>query len=137
AGMNTRTVHAPNAEVNVTPMLDVLLVLLIIFMAVTIQVHRTMDVVLPIPCTGTCKGETPIVLEVLPGPEYRVNRKPVAVNEFLEYLAGVYRGRPEKTIQVAGDPSARYDDIVHAMDIARSAGIAVIGIAPKESYLAR
>jgi biopolymer transport protein ExbD len=135
--MNARTAHAPNAEVNVTPMLDVLLVLLIIFMAVAIQVHRTLDVQLPVPCTGKCEGQTPIVLEVLPGPEYRVNQKPVPVNELPSYLAGVYRGRPDKIIQVAGYPSVRYADIVHAMDIAKSAGVDAIGIAPKESYLAR
>ena len=135
--MTSRHTDGPTSELNVTPMLDVLLVLLIIFMAVSIQVHRTIDVVLPVPCPGVCDGQPPIVLEVLPGPSYRVNQHPVANDQLHSYLVGLYRGRPEKIIQVAGSPSVRYDDVVHAMDIAKSAGVAAIGIAPKESYLRR
>jgi biopolymer transport protein ExbD len=135
--MTARRVDGPNFELNVTPMLDVLLVLLIIFMAVSIQVHRTIDAQLPVPCTGACDGQAPIVLEVLPGPAYRVNRRPVAADQLLPYLLGVYRGRHDKIIQVAGYPAVRYDDVVKAMDIAKSAGVDAIGIAPRELYLAR
>ena len=134
------TFHAsggPTSEMNVTPMLDVLLVLLIIFMAVTIQVHRTIDANLPVPCSGRCDGPQTIVLEVLPGPEYRVNQRPVATNQLLGYLLDVYRGRPEKIIQVAGYPNVRYADVVTAMDIAKSAGVVAIGIAPKDAVLSR
>jgi biopolymer transport protein ExbD len=127
--------RGPNFELNVTPMLDVLLVLLIIFMAVCIQVHRSIDVTLPIPCAGKCDGDTPIVLEVLPGPEYRVNQRSVPGSQLLQYLVGVYRGRPDRIIQVAGYPNVRYADVIAAMDIAKSAGVKAIGIAPKESYL--
>jgi biopolymer transport protein ExbD len=133
--MTARHTDGPTFELNVTPMLDVLLVLLIIFMAVSIQVHRTIDVVLPVPCAGVCDGQPPIVLEVLPGPAYRVNQRPVANDQLRSYLVGLYRGRPEKIIQVAGYPTVRYDDVVHAMDIVKSAGVAAIGIAPKESFL--
>ena len=134
------TFHAsggPTSEMNVTPMLDVLLVLLIIFMAVTIQVHRTIDANLPVPCPGKCDGPPTIVLEVLPGPEYRVNQRVVAANQLLGYLLDVYRGRPEKIIQVAGYPNVRYADVITAMDIAKSAGVAAIGIAPKDAFLSR
>ena len=131
--MTARGSDGPNFELNVTPMLDVLLVLLIIFMAAVIQIHRTIDVNLPVPCGGTCNtGDTPIVLEVLPGPAYRVNQKPIAASELLAYLRGIYNGRPDKIIQVAGQPTVRYDDIVHAIDIAKSAGVHAVGIAPKE-----
>ena len=53
----------PNAEPNVTSMIDVLLVLLIVFMTIVVQVHHTMDVQLPTPCSGVCGGDTPIILE--------------------------------------------------------------------------
>jgi biopolymer transport protein TolR len=135
--MKAPRTDGPTFELNVTPMLDVLLVLLIIFMSVSIQVHRTIDVVLPVPCAGVCDGQPPIVLEVLPGPSYRVNQHAVASDQLLSYLLGIYRGRPDKIIQVAGHPAVRYDDVVHAMDIAKSAGVTAIGIAPRESYLGR
>jgi len=122
---------------NVTPMLDVMLVLLIIFIAMSIRVHTTVDGVLPAPCTGACAGSTPIVLEVRPGPAYSINKSPVAQAELRDRLLGIYSGRPEKVIQIAGYPGASYQDVITAMDIARGAGISVLGIAPRESYLHR
>ena len=79
----------------------------------------------------------PIVLEVLPGPRYRINSSPVAQNRLRNELLGIYNGRPEKIIQVAGYPGASYQDVITAMDIARGAGVTVLGIAPRESYLNR
>jgi biopolymer transport protein TolR len=125
------------SELNVTPMLDVLLVLLIIFMAASIRVHLTMDGELPIACAAACGRTNSIVLEVLPGPAYRVNKAPVAREALREKLLSIYAARPEKIIQLAGYPGTTYQDVVSAMDIARSAGVRVIGIAPKDTYLPR
>jgi biopolymer transport protein ExbD len=115
----------------------VLLVLLIIFMAASIRVHVTMDGQLPLACAGACEGTSSIVLEVLPGPAYRVNKTPVPVDALRERLASIYSTRPEKIIQIAGYTGATYQDVVSAMDIAKSAGIAIVGIAPKDAYLPR
>lgn len=127
--MDTRSI--PNAEPNVTPMIDVLLVLLIVFMMVAVQVHRSIDVQLPEPCTGSCASVPPIVLEVLPGPSYRLNQRSLTEATLLPELTATYRGRPDKTIQVAGHAGVRYSDVVTAMDVAKSAGATVIGIVPK------
>ena len=128
----------PNSELNVTPMLDVLLVLLIIFMAGSIRVHRTVDAQLPEACVGACtNGSVPIVLEVLPGPAYRINKAPVAAGALEHTLADIFAPRPEKIIQVAGYPGTTYQDVVTAMDVARMAGVRAIGIPPKDSYLAQ
>src|SRR5688572_33480235 len=118
-----------SSELNVTPMLDVLLVLLVIFMA-SVQRRRTMDVSLPAPCTGSCRGGTPIVLEVLPHNEFRLNSAPLAARDLERRLHAVYSGRPDKVLQVAGSRTARYQDVMWAMDVARSAGVRVIGIPP-------
>ena len=123
----------PTSEVNVTPMLDVLLVLLIIFMSVTVQVHRSVDAVLPEECSGVCGEGSQIVLEVLPGPTYRINQTPVASSELAAQLRGIYKDRPEKIIYVSGDRRSRYQDVVTAMDVAKSAGVRVLSIAPKSS----
>ena len=121
----------PTSEVNVTPMLDVLLVLLIIFMAVTVQVHRTVDAQLPEECFGACDSTgKPIVLEVLPGPTYRINRAPVSPAELTTRLRAIFDDRPEKIIYVSGDRRSRYQEVVTAMDVAKTAGVRVLSIAP-------
>ena len=116
-------------------MIDVLLVLLIVFMTAVMQVHRTMDVQLSQPCAGACVGAEQIVLEVQPGPTYRINQRVVAREELARRLMDIYGSRREKIIQLAGYPGVRYDDVVAAMDVAKSAGVRVIGIAPRSSYL--
>ena len=123
----------PTSEVNVTPMLDVLLVLLIIFMAVTVQIHRTLDAVLAEECSGACGEGSQIVLEVLPGPTYRINQTPVAPSELPARLRAIYGNRPEKVIYVAGDRRSRYQDVINAMDVAKGAGVRVLSIPPKSS----
>jgi biopolymer transport protein ExbD len=124
-----------NAEPNVTPMIDVLLVLIIVFMIANIRVRMTMDAVLPIDCAGACEtaANTQIVLEVLPGPAYRVNGTLVgAGGNLLARIEQLYRGRPDKIIYVAGRPGVHYEDVIDAMDIAKAAGVRVIGIPPKD-----
>jgi biopolymer transport protein ExbD len=135
--MTTPTRAAFSTEPNVTPMIDVLLVLLIVFMVAAVQVRRTMDVQMSQPCTGTCDGSSSIVLEVLPGPSYRINKSAVAPNDLVARLSEIYTPRPDKVIQIAGHPGMSYDAVMRAMDIAKSVGVVAIGIAPRESYLRR
>lgn len=135
--MTVRSAPLCNAEPNVTPMIDVLLVLLIVFMMLAVQMHKSIDVQLPQPCGGTCASDVPIVLEVLPGPAYRLNQRAIAASSLLSELAEVYRGRPDKIIQVAGSAGVRYDDVVRAMDVAKSAGVTAIGVIPKSLSPAR
>ena len=125
-----KAVLPQSSEINVTPMLDVLLVLLVTFMAAVVPFHRTVDVSLPVPCTGSCEGAPTIVLEVSPGPTYRVNRTPVAPGTLAATLRGVYTNRPDKTIQIASGAGVSYQTIVDAIDVAKSAGVVIVGIAP-------
>lgn len=127
----------PPAEPNVTPMIDVLLVLLIVFMLAVVRVHRTMDVQLPQPCQTACTAGDAIVLEVLPGPSFRLNGAGVEPGKLRDRLTAVYAGRPNKTIEVAGARGVRYDDVMSAMDIAKFAGVTVIGITPRAAVAPR
>jgi biopolymer transport protein TolR len=129
--MSSSTRVVPSAEPNVTPMIDVLLVLLIVFMVAVVQVHHSMDVVLPEACAAGCEGGDAIVLEILPGPEYRLNGSPIPRSGLRERLTSAYAGRPSKIIQVAGVRGVRYDEVMSAMDVAKSAGVKVIGIMPR------
>jgi biopolymer transport protein ExbD len=122
-------------EINVTPMIDVLLVLLIIFMMVIPMSRKAIDLQLPDPTPDNSpQGPPPsqIVLEVLPGNVYKVNSQPIGKNELQKRLKEIYDPRPEKIIFVKGDPAVKYSDVIWAMDAARGAGVKVIGVPPKD-----
>lgn len=122
-----------NSELNVTPMLDVMLVLLVIFMAASVAMHHTVDVSLPQPCADVCEGPGPITLEVLPGPSYRLNGTAIPRVALAATLRQVYVSRPEKIMYVAGQPGVTYEAVVDVIDMARSNGVRVIGISPKSA----
>jgi biopolymer transport protein TolR len=116
-----------NRDPNVVPMIDLLLVLLIIFMLYAIQQRMALDLQLPQEVAGEGVGPS-IVLDVLPGPRYALNRTAVAPEALAAELTRVFAGRPEKVLFVRGDRTVRYQDIVHAFDIARGAGVPVTGV---------
>src|SRR5437868_3450576 len=89
-------------DINVTPFLDILLVLLITFLA-AMTARKTMDAQLPVPCGAACMTDTaPIILEVLGDGSFLLNAHPVAAEALLARLQGIFNGRPEKILQVAG-----------------------------------
>jgi biopolymer transport protein TolR len=122
-------------DINVTPMIDVLLVLLIIFMMVIPMSRKAIDLQLPDPTPDdTNSGPPPsqIVLEVLPGNVYKVNSQQIAKNDLAKKLKEIYDPRPEKIMFVKGDPAVKYSDVIWAMDVARGSGVKVIGMTPKD-----
>lgn len=123
-------------EPNVVPMIDILLVLLIIFMAALPSMRRAIDVQLPDP-TPPPKEEqqenTSIVLEILPGGLYSINKEQVDKAILGQRLREIYDPRPEKIIFIKGDPTVKYQDVLEAMDIARGSGVKVIGVPPKDA----
>ncbi len=130
AGQSGRLTNEPN----VTPMIDVLLVLLIIFMLVVPMSRKAIDLQLPDPTEQQSSATPPpqIVLEVLPGNKFAVNKEPLTKAALPARLKEIYDGRPEKVIFVKGDPKVKYSDVIYAMDIARGAGVKVIGVSPKD-----
>jgi biopolymer transport protein TolR len=122
-------------EINVTPMIDVLLVLLIIFMMVIPMSRKAIDLQLPDPTPNNePQGPQPsqIVMEVLPGNVFKINTQPVAKNDLAKKLKEIYDPRPDKIIFVKGDPAVKYSDVIWAMDMARGSGVKVIGMTPKD-----
>jgi biopolymer transport protein TolR len=122
-------------EINVTPMIDVLLVLLIIFMMVIPMSRKAIDLQLPDPSpSDTPQGPQPsqIVLEVLPGNVFKINTENVPPARLAARLKEIYDPRPDKIIFIKGDPTVKYHEVIHAMDVARGAGVKVIGATPKD-----
>ncbi len=121
-------------EPNVTPMIDVLMVLLIIFMVIVPTSRKAIDVQVPDPNPPqqtTQQDNTSIVLTVQKGGTYLINKE-AATNQTLgTRLQGIYNDRPDKVIFIKGDPDATYQDVIHAMDVARGSGVKIIGFVPK------
>ena len=125
------------AEINVTPFLDVLLVLIITFLA-AMSARQAMEAQLSKPCDVACASDGgSIVLEVLADGSYALNTQPVSAQRLLATLHATYDARPEKVLQVAGHRDASYQQVLSAMDAARTAGVTVIGIPPGDSHTVR
>jgi len=119
------------SEINVTPLVDIVLVLLIIFMVITPLLQQGYSVALPpTQPIDIATPEEQIVVSVMSDGSVRLGREPISREGMFLRLSDILRNRRQRTVFFAGDDSANYGTTVEIMDIIRRAGAAKIGIAP-------
>jgi biopolymer transport protein TolR len=116
------------AEPNVTPFLDVLLVLLIIFMYLSLTQQKVITAQLADPTPVKGPSTASIVLEVRPSAMYAIDSRVVAGSQLAGQLRAIYDKRPEKMLIVRAAPGVRYQEVVTAIDIAKGAGVVAVGL---------
>jgi biopolymer transport protein TolR len=130
--MNQVVGRGTKCEINVTPMIDVLLVLLIIFMVIVPAIPKGEAALLP---KASSQGENrndAVVLEVLKDAagqvSFRINQQGVARGDLAGRLAAIFANRAQRVLFVKGDDQLKFTEIAEVIDIGRAAGVDHVGL---------
>lgn len=121
-----------NAEINVTPLVDVVLVLLVIFMVVTPLLKQEVPIELPIADNSReAKDTSQLTLSITADGLLRLNGQDILPEALVSQLRAIYGSRADKTIFLEADRNLPYGRVVDVMDDCRAAGVTTIGVLTK------
>ena len=137
-GMSGASGGGAMRDPNVTPIIDVMLVLLIIFMVVTPLTQAGHDVELPESAENLAENVEPdpnqLVLDIDAAGRITINKQPVTSEELPLRIRDIFETRADKTIFLRAAPTIKYGEVVAILDIARGNGVVRVGIVPPDPY---
>lgn len=126
---NSKGSRAVLSEINVTPLVDVMLVLLIIFMITAPMMQQGLDIELPeTASSGVETSDEPFILVIQKDKKIRAGEAEINLNELATRLKAIFETRPNKQIYIQADRSVEYGYVAEAMGEIRAAGIYSIGL---------
>jgi biopolymer transport protein ExbD len=132
-GMNVGgSSEGPRADINMTPMIDILLVLLIIFMVITPMTPHGLETLVPQPPPPnqqpTQADNRTVVIIINADKSMMLNTEPITEETLGKRLEEVFKTRAERVVFVKGDPNLEFQAVARAIDIAKGAGIDKVGL---------